>query len=423
MITVHKFGGASVKDAASVKNAASIIASLNEKKCVVVISAMGKTTNALEKVVEAHFLKNGNAAPLLEEIKTNHFRIVDELFPQGNDALKDRIHNYFTEASWALEEDAGKGYNFIYDQVVSIGELVSTRIVESWLAAQSVACQWVDARNLIRTDDTWREAKVNWNKTCQSVRTTAETVFQSGCPLMLTQGFIGCTDENYTTTLGREGSDYSAAIIAHCLDAAGVTIWKDVPGVFSADPRYFQDYVRFEQISYHDAIELTYYGASVIHPKTIKPLENKNIPLHVKSFSNPKSKGTQITRDAATRPRVPSFILKTNQILVSISARDFSFIAEENLSHLFGLFARHHVTINLMQNSAISFTVCMDNDPMKIPGLLEELKQHYTILFNEGLNLYTIRNYFPATLEDFYREKQVLLEQRSRNTAQFVVRG
>lgn len=422
MITVHKFGGASVRDAASVKNAASIIRSLKDDKMAIVISAMGKTTNALEKVIESHFKNDELKLQLLEEIEKNHLNIIDDLFPSGNNDLKDTIHNFFTEAAWAMEEDTGKGFNFIYDQVVSIGELVSTKIVGAYLDSTGIKVKWVDARNFIRTDDTWREGNILWDSTCAEIQQHVSGPFNSGEKIILTQGFIGCTSENYTTTLGREGSDYTAAILAYCLNAESATIWKDVPGVLSADPRHFSDYVRFEQISYHDAIELTYYGATVIHPKTIKPLENKNIPLYVRSFANPQSKGTQIRRDTATRPKVPSFILKSGQILISISARDFSFIAEENLSELFSLFAKHKVKINLMQNSAISFTVCMDDDPNKIPTLLEELKKNYTILFNVNLNLYTIRNYFLSTIEEFYKEKEVLLEQRSRNTAQLVVR-
>jgi aspartate kinase len=423
MISIHKFGGASIRNAASVKNAASIISAHIQKPVVIVISAMGKTTNALEKVVESFWMRDGQQQHLLDEIETYHLKIIDELFPEGNQSLKNTVHNYFTEASWAMEQPVDKGFNFIYDQVVSCGEMVSSAIMAAYLQQQGNNIQWADARNFILTDDTWREANILWEQTCQQVNQHLSKAFHSGVQAVITQGFIGCTINNYTTTLGREGSDYSAAILAHCLNAESVTIWKDVPGVLSADPRYFKDSIRFEQLSYHDAIELTYYGATVIHPKTIKPLENKNIPLFVKSFDNPASRGTQIRRDITTRPKVPSFILKPNQILISISARDFSFIAEENLSELFALFARHKVKINLMQNSAISFTVCLDNDPHKIPLLMEGLKKNYSILFNENLSLYTIRNYFPATIDDFYKEKEVLLEQRSRHTAQLVTRS
>jgi aspartate kinase len=372
--------------------------------------------------VESHLNRNGNKQQLVDEIEAFHLRILDELFPSGNETLKNTIHNYLAEILWAMEEDSGKGYNFLYDQVVSVGELISSAILSACLNATGIEVKWTDARNFIRTDETWREGKILWEETCAEIQQHVSGSFQSGSRIILTQGFIGCTSENYTTTLGREGSDYTAAILAYCLPAESVTIWKDVPGVLSADPRYFQDYVRFEEISYHDAIELTYYGATVIHPKTIKPLENKNIPLYVRSFNNPQSKGTQINRDATTRPKVPSFILKPDQILISISARDFSFIAEANLSELFSLFARHKAKINLMQNSAISFTVCLDNDRMKIPSLLEDLKKNYSVLFNEHLNLYTVRHYFPSTIETLYKEKEVLLEQRSRTTAQLVIR-
>lgn len=419
---VFKFGGASVKDAAAVKNVTSILKLYPADSIAVVISAMGKTTNALEKVATAHFYKDADPRQLLEEIKKYHFTIIKELFPNTTAAIYDLINNLFVEIEWILEDAPVKGYDFTYDQIVSTGELISTRIVSEYLNSQGVKNKWIDARDLIHTDNTYREARVDWNLTCDRTRYHLLPVVGTPGGIAITQGFIGSTSENFTVTLGREGSDYTAAILAHCLDAEAVLIWKDVQGVLNADPKYFKDAQKLEKMSYHDAIELAYFGASVIHPKTIKPLENKNIPLYVKSFVNPEMSGTMIGKDVQTKPLIPSFIFKDNQLLLSIAAKDFSFIAEESLRDIFGSFAKSGVKINLMQNSAISFSVCIDNDKIKVPPLLDELKQHYKIRYNEDLQLFTVRHYYPSTLEMLTQGKEVLLEQRSRHTAQFVTR-
>ena len=423
MTLIFKFGGASVKDAAAVKNVAEILKKFSDDKIVVVISAMGKTTNALEKVVNAYFHNNGNAIQLLNEAKEYHLEIMKKLFLNESENVFADVNNLFSEVEWTLEEKPSRGYGFAYDQIVSIGELVSTKIISAYLNNSGILNTWLDVRDCICTDNTWREANVDWDITQQKISQTIPALLTEESKLVITQGFIGCTSENFTTTLGREGSDYTAAIMAHCLNAECVMIWKDVPGVLNADPKFFKEAQKLEKISYHDAIELAYYGASVIHPKTIKPLENKNITLYVKSFLNHESQGTSIDRDSLTKPLVPSFIFKTDQVLVSISAKDFSFIAEDNLSSIFGIFAKHGVKINLMQNSAISFSVCMDNDPFKIPALIEELKSHFKILYNENLELYTIRHYFPSTIETLSTGKEILLEQRSRLTAQLVMRS
>jgi aspartate kinase len=422
-LIIFKFGGASVKDAAAVKNVASILQKFSKEKIVVVISAMGKTTNALEKVVNAYFHNDGDSHTLLNEVKEYHHKIMKQLFSDETDKVFSDVNNFFAEVEWTLNEKPHRSYGFAYDQIVSAGELVSTKIISAYLNSSGIKNAWLDARDCIRTDDTWREGKVEWEITQQKISEIIPSLFNNENNIVVTQGFIGSTSENFTTTLGREGSDYTAAIMAHCTDAECVMIWKDVPGVLNADPKYFKEAQKLDKISYHDAIELAYYGASVIHPKTIKPLENKNITLYVKSFLNPDSQGTSIDRDSLTKPLIPSFIFKTNQVLVSISAKDFSFIAEDNLSSIFGMFAKHGVKINLMQNSAISFSVCMDNDPFKIPALIEELKSHFKILYNENLELYTIRHYFPSTIETLSAGKEILLEQRSRLTAQLVMRG
>lgn len=419
---VFKFGGASVKDATAVKNVTSILKLYPADSLAVVVSAMGKTTNALEKVAAAHFYKEGDPKILLDEIKNYHFEIIKELFPNTTAAIYDLINNLFVEVEWVLEDAPAKGFDFIYDQIVSAGELISTRIVSEYLNSQGIQNKWIDARDLIHTDNNYREAHVDWELTCDRTRHHLMPVLSTRGGIAITQGFIGCTSENFSVTLGREGSDYTAAILAHCLDAEAVLIWKDVQGVLNADPKYFKDAQKLEKMSYHDAIELAYFGASVIHPKTIKPLENKNIPLYVKSFVNPELSGTMIGKDVQTKPLIPSFIFKDNQLLLSIAAKDFSFIAEESLRDIFGTFAKSGIKINLMQNSAISFSVCIDNDKMKIPPLLDELKQHYKIRYNEDLQLFTIRHYYPSTIEMLTQGKEVLLEQRSRHTAQFVTR-
>ena len=420
-IKVFKFGGASVKDAASVKNAIEILKGFKGEKLLVVISAMGKTTNALEIVVNDYFFSKGNAHAALKDVREYHQQIMEELFSGKANPVFDKVNNFFVEADWMLDEKPQHTYNFVYDQIVSLGELISTCIVGAYLEQQGCSNIWLDVRDVLMTDNTYREAKVDWQKSEMLVQKQVVPAF-SGVDVVITQGFIGGTSENYTTTLGREGSDYSAAIFAYLLNAEAMYIWKDVPGILNADPKFYKDAQKLDQISYHDAIELAYYGATVIHPKTIKPLENKNIPLFVKSFLKPEANGTTIRTNVQTKPMIPSYIFKKNQVLISISAKDFSFIAEDNLSRIFALFAGHGVKIHLMQNSAISFCVCVDNDNFKIPALIEALQKDFKIRYNEDLMLYTIRHYYQNTIDTITSGKEILLEQRSRNTAQFVLR-
>lgn len=418
---VFKFGGASVKDAESVKNVSEILSMYRKEQLVVVISAMGKMTNALEKVVHAYHNQDPQLQDYIQEIRNFHFSIVDHLGFAANHPLRNDLENCFVEIEWVIETPPSRGYGFSYDQIVSQGELMSTKIVSAYLNQNGIANAWLDVRDVLQTDNTYREARVNWELSEQLIKSRIPALHEKN-NIILTQGFIGGTSENFTTTLGREGSDYTAAIFSYCLDAKEMIVWKDVPGVLSADPRYSQDSVKLEQVSYHDAIELTYYGATVIHPKTIKPLENKHIPLRVCSFKSPKEKGTSVGNFQATKPLVPCFIYKPSQLLISISAKDFSFIAEASLHKIFGLFADLKIKINLMQNSAISFSVCVDNDPFKIPELLEELKKHFRVLYNEDLMLVTVRHYYPSTIEQLSKGKKVLLEQRSRQTAQLVLK-
>jgi aspartate kinase len=417
---VFKFGGASVKDAAGVKNVVEVLKLFPKEKLCVVISAMGKTTNALERLVNAFFHKTENAEKILEEIKQFHFSICKELFPNANHPVYMDLENTFVELYWAIEDEPTHSFDFEYDQIVSIGEVLSTKIVSAYLNEVGIKNKWVDARGLVQTDNTYREGKVDFDLTEQLVKKEILPLFDN-VDIVVTQGFIGGTSENFTTTLGREGSDYTASILAYCLNAQNVTIWKDVPGVLNADPKYFKHTKKIDELSYQDAIELTYYGASVIHPKTIKPIQNKNIPLYVKSFVEPKAEGT-VVKESNKRLQIPSYIFKVNQILISIQPKDFSFIAEENLSDIFELFSKHSVKINLMQLSAISFSVCCDNNE-KIKALLEELQTLFKVLYNEGVELMTIRYYTQDTIDALTKNKTILLEQKSRFTLQMIMKN
>ena len=421
---VFKFGGASVKDADGVRNLSRILSSFNDEKLVVVISAMGKTTNALEKVAEAYYKNDAAAASqYLADVKDFHFGIISGLTFKSPDEIKKEVDAVFVEMEWTMEEETArsKGYAFAYDQLVSQGEVLSTKIISRWLNENGTPNTWMDARDVLITDNTYRDARINWLETEKLTGEKIPGLLQNN-RIVITQGFIGVTSENFTTTLGREGSDYTAAILAYALNAEEVVVWKDVPGVLSADPKYYPDAVKLDEVSYHDAIELTYYGATVIHPKTIKPIENKNIPLRVCSFKNSGEKGTLIGNFKETRPQVPCFIFKINQILISISAKDFSFVAEENISEIFSAISRHKAKVNLMQNSAISFSLCVDNDPFKVPALLHDLEKKFNVRYNDGLRLVTIRHYLTSTIDTLVDGKQVLLEQRSRQTAQLIMK-
>lgn len=420
---VFKFGGASVKDANAVKNVAAILKRYPNENIVVVVSAMGKVTNALERLTDAYFYASEkkqdqeDAVSVLNEIKKYHFDIIEQLFPDKHHPIHNEINNAFVELDWAIEEEPTHSYDHEYDQIVSIGEIVSSKIVNAYLNEAGVKSKWLDVRDLIQTDNTFREGKVDWELTQKLVN---NNLTQEG--VIITQGFIGGTSENFTTTLGREGSDYTAAIIAYTSNAESVTIWKDVAGVLNADPKWFDQTTKIDQLSYQDAIELAYYGATVIHPKTIKPLQNKKIPLYVKSFLDMEASGTVINESQSALP-VPCFIFKIDQVLISISPKDFSFIVEENLSTIFKLFAEKQVKINMMQNSAISFSVSVDNDSRKLPDLIKALQKDYRVLYNEDLELITIRYYDQSTIDRVTLKKQILLEVKSRYTIQMVVKS
>lgn len=417
---VFKFGGASVKDAEGIKNVSSIIKRHEGKQLLIVVSAMGKITDKLEQLTTAYLYGQGNLHQIFEEIKRYHLDILNELFTNYDHPVFDDVINTFVEIDWLIEEQPEDAPDYVYDQIVSIGELVSSKILAAYLGTLQNNVKWVDARNFIHTDNTYREGLVNWEKTDAEIQNKLAPMLQEN--IAVTQGFIGSTSENFTTTLGRDGSDYSAAIFSACLNAESLTIWKDVPGVLNADPKWFDETQRIPQLSYHDAIELAYYGATIIHPKTIKPIQNKNIPLYVRSFLEPNAEGTDISELKNHLP-VSSFIFKVNQVLISIFPKDFSFIIEENLSHIFSLFHHHRIKINTMLNSAISFSISFDHDAKKLEHLLADLSADYKVKYNTGVELVTIRYYNQETIDRVTLNKNVLLEVKSRHTCQIVMRN
>lgn len=417
---VYKFGGASVKDASGVKNLARIISLNSDKKLLVVVSAMGKTTNALESLTHAYVQGSSNTHELYEEIQQYHNIILSELFEDENHPIFDEVANTLIEIEWMLEDEPHSDYNFNYDQIVSIGELLSSRIVSAYLNSQGLKSQWLDARSFIQTDNSYREGVVNWEKTCTAIQSRLPQVLEH--QFIVTQGFIGGTSENFTTTLGREGSDYSAAIFATCLKAESLTIWKDVPGVLNADPKLFADTRKYAQLPYSEALEMTYYGATVIHPKTIKPLQNLNIPLFVKPFLNPEEEGTIISDCDRFSTDFPAIIVKQKQVLASISTKDFSFITEDHLADIYKIFAHVKMKINMMQNSALSLSVCCDEDPDKFNILLRMLEPDFKVKYNQQLQLITIRHHTKEAIDQLSAGKVVLMEQLSRNMAQLVIK-
>ncbi|MGB4398948.1 MAG: aspartate kinase [Daejeonella sp.] len=418
MIKVFKFGGASVKDAEGVKILASILSSYQEGQILIVVSAMGKTTNSLEDLADLYAKQNPDAHQAFQEIKQYHYNILNGLFDDPQNPVFDDIENAFIEIDWILEEEPHPDYDFNYDQIVSIGELVSSKIVGAYLNSIGLKTKWIDARGFIHTDNSYREGRIDQVKTAASIQSLSETLVDQ---FIITQGFIGGTSENFTTTLGREGSDYSAAIFASGLKADSLTIWKDVPGVLNADPKVFGDTKVYSHIPYVEALEMAYYGASVIHPKTIKPLQNAGIPLFVKSFTHTGDPGTRIDSESTFDKSFPAIILKKEQVLLSLRSPDLSFIDESVLGSIFSTLALASIKINMMQVSALSLSICTDYNEAKFSRLLKQLSA-FEIKYNTGLELLTIRHYTRPDIEKLVSGRKVLLEQLSRNTAQFVLK-
>ena len=414
---VFKFGGASVNSAEAIRNVAEIVRQYLETPLVVVISAMGKTTNLLEKVVPGVPASDDERRKLLQQNTDYHLSIADSLFADKGDPTFGRLRELFGQLDEVSARKA-TNYNFDYDQTVSFGELISTTLISGYLNSVGISNVWVDVRNVIRTNENYREGIVDFDATRRQANSQLSTL---NSQLVITQGFIAGTAAGTTTTLGREGSDYSASILSYCLDADNMTIWKDVPGFLNADPKFFANTIKINKIPFNEAIELAYYGASVIHPKTVKPIQNKGIQLNIKSFLDPSAAGSVIGQFDSIEPLTPLYIFKNNQILISIQPKDFSFIAEENLQTIFAVLAELNIRVNLMQNSALSFSLCLDYNKILLDKIRERLESQFRLVYNTGLQLITIRYYNQQIIDEIVDGRTILLQQRSRTTTQLLV--
>ncbi len=418
---VFKFGGASISTVERITNTSNIIKSFKGEKLLIIISAMGKTTNALEKVVDAFFDgRKEEALQLFEQVKESHLTILKYLITINWQQAENQLKDFFTEVEWLLHDKPVREYDYYYDQIVCCGELLSTAMVSIYLNESGIKNKWVDVRDIVRTDDNFRDAYVNWNFTQQKVKEDIEPLF-TNFDIVITQGFIGATDENESTTLGREGSDFSAAIFANILDAESQTIWKDVEGVMNADPKEFPEAVIMDALSYREVVEMAYYGAQVIHPKTIKPLENKSIPLHVRCFLNPELPGTVIS-SKPVHNLPPVIVLKKNQVLMELSSKDFSFVEEKPMSQLHEMFAAIKIRPNLSQNGAISLLCCLDDKPEKIEKLALAASEIFDVQIEKNLTLLTIRHYTEEKIDELTKGKIMVLQQKTTETIQILMR-
>jgi aspartate kinase len=421
---VFKFGGASLESVERIRLVAGILADHQAESLVVVVSAMGKTTNDLEKVAEHYYRhQRETAAQLLHSIAERHMRLAGLLLgKEAGDPVFEQLRRLTRDMEWQLGEKPFRPYDYYYDQLVSRGELYSSLIIAAFLRKQGISAQWLDARRVLHTGDDFREGRIAWEDTRCQMEKLVRPMVRPGAPV-LTQGFIGSAPDGATTTLGREGSDYTAALFANMLDAESLSIWKDVEGLKNADPKLFSDTVPIDEVGYNEVIEMAYYGAQVIHPKTIKPLQNKNIPLYVRCFLHKSLPGTLIHGSNGSVKLPPVIVLKKGQVLITFTTRDFSFITEENLSRLYNIFHDLHLKLNLMQNGAISFSCCIDQDPDKIERLIRALHQDFEITYHEGLELLTVRHYEDGVVGKLTSGKRILLEQKSPLTVQMVLKG
>ena len=411
---VFKFGGASIKDVSSINNILKIISNYNEDRLVVVVSAMGKTTNALELVVYNYFNNQENLQASISEVYNFHSEIINNLFEKSHPIFSD-ISKSFEKLNSFIKANKSPSYSFVYDQIVSLGELLSSRIIHHFLLNNNINCSFIDARNCIKTNSKYRGAKVEWDITNKKIKD-----YISDSKISVTQGFIGSDKNNFTVTLGREGSDYSAAIFAYVLNAESLIIWKDVPGLLNADPKFFKNTKLLNQISYSETIELAFYGASIIHPKTLQPLQKKEIPLLVKSFKNPQSKGTIISKGIDIEPLVPCYIFKQNLILLKLSSLDFSFMVEDNISDIFKELHKFKMKVDVIQNSAISFSVCFFDKYNKIKELIKNLEGKYKIDMHKNVSLFTIRHFDEKSIKKITNKRKLLLEQRTEKTVRLI---
>jgi len=415
---VYKFGGASIKDAAGIKNLLDIV-SKEPSELIIVVSASGKTTNALENILDKWFVGDPIYTELIDKLLEYHFKILHELlFEPESDAVA-YVFATFEAIKDQLKSGKKENYDFEYDQLISFGESLSVIMVNEYLKTRVDRLEVVDIRDCIITDNRYRDANILWDKSV--IRANSSFNFLNS-RIYLTQGFVGATVEGFTSTLGREGSDYTAAVLANMLNAESVTVWKDVPGILNADPVWMDEAQLLEEISYREAVEMTFSGAKVIHPKTIKPLHNKKIPLYVRSFINPSSGGTVIKSDAVLKRVIPVFIKKENQILISIIPRDFSFVMDENLSRIFHVFMQHGIKVNLVEASAVSIDVCVDDERRRIDALIENMNLEFALVYNENVEMLTIRHYTQDAVNKITEGREILLEQRMRSTVRFVVR-
>ena len=412
---IFKFGGASIKDAEAVRNIYELLQVTGHSDVLLIVSAMGKTTNAIEEVINNYFEKSASLNASLQEVKKYHNQILLDLFEDDKNPAFAELTKLFDQMELFLENNKSPNYNYVYDQLIGYGELLSTTILASFFSYKGIDTNWLDVRHYLKTNSSFREAEVDWEITQKNIST-----IKVKATLNITQGFLGSDENNFTTSLGREGSDYTAAIFGYCLNVDSVTIWKDVPGVMNADPRYFENAILLENISYREAIELAFYGATVIHPKTLQPLQRKEIPLFVKSFLNPTLPGTKVGKGSDLQPLVPCFIVKRNQLLISLSSLNFEFIMEENISEIFALLHKFKLKVHLIQNSAISFSVCCDDTYGNFKNLKAVLSSKFSVSYNENISLYTIRHFDDISANSITENKKVLLTQTSRETIQIV---
>ncbi len=418
-IKVFKFGGASLRDVDNIKNVSAILKKYAEESLVIIVSAMGKTTNALEEVVSSYFERDGKAFDILNKIKANHYAIIDVLFDK-NDEVYAQVNDTFVEVEWVLEDEPHDTYDYVYDQIVSVGEVLSSKIVAAYLDKIGLKTHWLDARDVLKTDETWRESVIDWKATIHNAQVIVKPMIEKG-GFVLTQGFIGSTKDNNTTTLGREGSDYSAAIFSHCLDASGMYIWKDVPGVLSGDPRIFKNVVKLNNISYDEAIEMTYYGATVVHPRTIQPLMTKYIPLNVRSFIEHDAPGTIIGADAPPQ-YPPIFMAERNQIFLKFTNKDFTFLVEQHYRDIFEIFTKYHIFVNLFQNTGACFYVSITHAPDREKEMMHELRHLFNVEEMHNLDLFTIRHPTPEAKALLTEGRVVEYEKSISQTYQVLVR-
>jgi aspartate kinase len=418
-VKVFKFGGASLKNPENIKNVASILQKYAAEKLVIIVSAMGKTTNALEDVVKYYFQDRPKAFDIIHKLHNDHKAIMDVLFDK-TDEVYASVNDTFVEVEWILEDEPHDKYDYVYDQIVSVGELVSSKIVAAYLNKMGLKTQWLDARDVLKSDETWRECVIDWTQTLENAKNILKPMVEKG-GFIMTQGFICSTKDNNTTTLGREGSDYSAAIFSHCLDAQGMYIWKDVSGVLSGDPRIFKDVVKLDKISYAEAIEMTYYGATVVHPRTIQPLMTKNIPLHVRSFIDHEAVGTVISVDTEGVKFPPLYMAELNQIFLKVSNKDFTFLVESHIRDLFDIFAKYHIFVNLLQNSGGFFFVSITHAPDRERELMRDIHEKFKVEEIHNLDLFTIRHPTPSVIEAFIKGKQVIFERTIPDTYQVIL--